>query len=168
MMLCDTHVADMVAAGRLGVDPFDPAMLQPASLDVRLGDTFLRDGMFIHPVMGIPGNQSVVLEPGIFMLAHTLETVNLPSDLAARVEGKSSWGRRGLLVHLTAGFVDPGFEGQITLELKNLSNQQLRLMIGEPIAQLSFHQLSGPAGRPYGSPGLRSHYQGQRGATPAR
>lgn len=160
MMLSDVHIAHAVAYGGLEITPWDPYLLQPASLDVRLGREFRIPGYELSTHTGV-----MVLRPQEMVLGHTLETVKIPNDLAVRVEGKSTWGRRGLLVHLTAGFVDPGFEGQITLELLNVSCVDIALKPHDRIAQLSFHRLSSPAQRPYGSPGLGSHYQGQMGPT---
>lgn len=136
----------------LCISHFNPDQIQPASYDVTLS---------------VAGLTSEWLRPGEFMLASTNEVFVIPSWLAARVEGKSSWGRRGLLVHATAGFIDPGFRGDITLELANIGREPLRLVPGMAISQVSFHELSTPARRPYGSPGLGSHYQGQRGPTPS-
>ena len=158
MMLSDVDIEESILSGRLVIDPYDPTALQPASLDMRLGEGF-----------SVPGTGSegrLWLPTGRLVLGHTLEYVKIPDDLAARVEGKSTWGRRGLQVHLTAGFIDPGFQGQITLELLNVSGHTLFLKPGSPIAQLSFHRLTSSARRPYGSPELGSHYQDQRGATP--
>lgn len=162
MQLSDNEIAYLIETGHIGVDPFDAELIQPASLDVRFGDRF----RFIESDRAVFGGQ-LRLEAGRFALAHTLESFKIPDDLAVRVEGKSSWGRRGLMVHLTAGFIDPGFQGQITLELFNASSQTIKLDQYVPIAQLSFHKLSSPARRPYGSPGLGSRYQGQTGPTPA-
>jgi len=159
-VLCDSDIEQEIRLGNLQISPYDSSLLQPASIDIRLGETFLIDGK-----LSVTGSRFISVN--MFMLGHSLETVRIPPDLTARVEGKSTWGRKGLLVHLTAGFIDPGFEGQITLELKNLSNKPIRLEVGTPIAQLSFSRLSKPARRPYGHPELNSHYQGQLGATPS-
>ncbi len=160
MMLSDRDILHAIECEGLAVDPFSPNLLQPASLDVRLGHEFRIPGYVKSTFVG-----PMVMSPGRFVLGHTLETVKIPSHLAVRVEGKSTWGRQGLQVHLTAGFIDPGFEGQITLELHNAGQATLRLERGMPIAQLSFHRLSSPALRPYGSAELGSHYQGQTGPT---
>lgn len=151
-------------ASRIGITPWlDEDAYQPASLDLKLGDVDMDACM-------CPGEDAPhwSILPGEFILATTLERIELPADLAARVEGKSSWGRKGLAVHITAGFIDPGFKGQITLELKNLGRDPLWLHAGSYICQLSFHQLSSPAKRPYGSPGLGSRYQNQKGVTASR
>lgn len=160
MMLSDRDIEYAIESGELVIDPYNPSLLQPASLDVRLGNRFRR--LTLEEL----GPGTGYLHPNTLILGHTLETIKVPNDLTVRVEGKSTWGRRGLLVHLTAGFVDPGFHGQITLELLNVSVLPIELVPGTPIAQLSFHRLSSPARRPYGSEGLGSHYQGQMGPTP--
>jgi dCTP deaminase len=156
VILSDRDICKELAAGSLAFEPFIGGnQLQPASIEVRLA---------FEP----RENESIymLLEPGEFRLAHTFERVRLPAYLAARVEGKSSLGRLGLLIH-AAGFIDPGFTGQITLELKNLSNEWIRLSYQQPVGQLAFIRLSSPAERPYGSPELGSHYQGQMGTTPS-
>lgn len=137
--------------------------LQPASLDVRLAGDFLN-----HPG-GLPFKAEywVEMPPGDCLLACLVERFSLPDNVVARVEGKSSWARKFLTVH-SAGFIDPGFRGDITLELKNDGTERLRLPIGSPIAQVSFQFLDAPARRPYGSVGLESHYQGQTGANASR
>jgi dCTP deaminase len=150
------------------IDPaFKPERLQPASLELTLADEILVD---------IPGepmqvgkiSEDGLLYPGCFVLASTIETVHIPNNLVAQVDGKSSYARRGLVVHQTAGFIDPGFRGQITLEFSNASLNPIRLWVGMPICQLVFFQMSSPAERPYGTKGLGSHYMGQEGPTPAR
>ncbi len=144
--------------------PIRDRQIQPASLDVRLGENFI-----LHPsgeVADLDELFGFTLLPGECVLANLLERLNLPSDLAARVEGKSTWAREFLTIH-SAGFVDPGFKGDITLELKNDGRNVLMLKPGDIIGQISFHPLVAPAQRPYGSPGLQSHYQGQEGATPS-
>lgn len=164
------------------VDPgFDPRRLQPASLELTLAPQIkvqvlhhirnqwniwvVREVEWVDKV--IP-EEGILMEPGDFWLASTVEMVRIPTDLVAQVNGKSSWGRQGLLAHITAGFVDPGFKGDITLELKNVSGGPLKLFPGMPICQLVFTQLTSPAERPYGSTGLDSHYQGQMGPTASR
>ncbi len=165
-MLSDGTIRQLVQDRRIGIwpEPGDAAY-QPASVDLNLGGHFLRQ----HRRMEIdakPGDVLTLL-PGECVLAHTAQEIAVPDDLVARVEGKSTWGRRFLMVHATAGFIDPGFRGQITLELHNLSPEAIVLTVGDPIAQISFEYLDAPAQRPYGSPGLGSHYQGQTGATAA-
>jgi dCTP deaminase len=179
--LSDGTIRRLVEEGRLKVDPYDEKMVQPSSIDVRLGDSFrvfhnhrvtaidLRDppGNLTEEVT-IEPDEPFVIHPGEFCLGRTLEWVELPDDLVSRVEGKSSIGRLGLIVHATAGFVDPGWRGTLTLELNNLTRVPIKLYQGLPIAQLSFMALDSPAERPYGSPGLGSHYQGQTAATESR
>jgi dCTP deaminase len=180
-VLSDGTIRELVAAGRIEVDPWDPAMVQPASIDLRLGDSFrvfhnhrvtaidLRnppDNLTEEVV--IPEGDAFVIHPGDFCLGRTLEWVRIPDDIVARIEGKSSLGRLGLIVHATAGFCDPGFQGTLTLELNNLTRVPIKLYPNLPIAQLSFMTLDRPAQTPYGSPGLGSHYQGQRAATESR
>jgi dCTP deaminase len=154
------------------VEPFHDEHVQPASIDLRLGDQFIiwvgaedwgRSGpMKPHE---IPVADGITIEPGQFMLGTTFETVTIPDHLSGKVEGRSSWGRLGLTVHKTAGFIDPGFTGKVTLELKNDGHTPLWLPVGERICQLVLTQLTSPAEKPYGSPGLGSHYQGQQGVT---
>lgn len=140
--------------------------VQPASLELTISDSVIRsdDG---NPLQAWAQDdpERIYIRPGEFLLASTRETVSIPNDLLARVEGKSSWARRGIMVHVTAGFIDPGFRGQITLELYNLSQQVHTIPVGSRVAQLALEELDRPADRPYGSPGLGSHYQDQRGAT---
>lgn len=162
MLLSDRDIHAAIDSGALGIDPLDRSLIQPASIDLRLSEEFRVDGELVT----VPW--SMVIVPGGFVLGCTLEHIALDADLAGRVEGKSSWGRLGLLVHATAGFVDPGFAGQITLELYNASPTPITLHPGEPIAQLCLMPLSSPALRPYGTPGLGSRYQGQTGPTPSR
>lgn len=163
-MLADRDILDAVYNGRIGVcpEPRDQAY-QPASLDIRLGE--VEKNPCTCYLCTEDGEVGWRIMPGDFVLASTLEEVLLPDDIAARVEGKSSLGRLGLAVHITAGFIDPGFRGQITLELKNMGNEEIMLRKGQYVAQLSFHQLMSRARRPYGSAGLNSHYQNQRGVT---
>jgi dCTP deaminase len=180
-VLSDGTILQQVQDGRIKVDPWDPKMVQPASIDLRLGDSFrvfhnhrataidLRDPPSnLTEEVVMPDGEAFVIHPGEFCLGRTLEWVQIPDDIVARIEGKSSLGRLGLIVHATAGFCDPGFEGTLTLELNNLTRVPIRLYPGLPIAQLSFMTLDRPAQRPYGTPGLGSHYQGQRAATESR
>ncbi|MDQ0378515.1 dCTP deaminase [Amycolatopsis thermophila] len=181
MLLSDRDLRKELEAGRLGIDPFDPAMLQPSSIDVRL-DRFFRvfnNSQYTHidpklqqdeltSLVEKDGEDAFVLHPGEFVLASTFELVTLPDDLAGRLEGKSSLGRLGLLTHSTAGFIDPGFTGHITLELSNVANLPITLWPGMKIGQLCLFRLTSPAENPYGSPAVGSRYQGQRGPTPSR
>ena len=179
--LSDGTIRRLIEEGRIGIDPYDPKMVQPSSIDVRLGDSFrvfhnhrvtaidLRDPpQNLTEEVVIEDDEPFVIHPGEFCLGRTLEWVELPDDLVSRVEGKSSIGRLGLIVHATAGFVDPGWKGTLTLELNNLTRVPIKLYKGLPIAQLSFMALDRPAERPYGSEGLGSHYQGQVAATESR
>jgi dCTP deaminase len=180
-VLSDGTITRMVQEGRIRIDPWDPGLVQPASVDLRLGDSFrvfhnhlataidLRrppDKLTEEVVVG--EGKTFVIHPGEFCLGRTLEWVELPDDIVARIEGKSSLGRLGLIVHATAGFCDPGWKGSLTLELNNLTRVPIILHPGLEIAQLSFMMLDRPALRPYGSPDLGSHYQGQRAATASR
>jgi dCTP deaminase len=184
VILSDQDIHARLAKGDLVVDPLDDPDLQvqPASIDLRLGDEFLvfRNPHipFIDPrshnVAGLtekvkvePG-KAFILHPGEFVLGTTRERVRIPADLVAKVEGRSSLGRLAVVVHATAGFVDPGFEGHITLELSNLGRVAVALHPGMRISQIALHQMSSPAQRPYGSPGRGSKYQGQRGPTASR
>ncbi len=180
-VLSDGTIRRLVDAGRIKVDPWDPGMIQPASIDLRLGRSFrvfhnhraraidLRDpprNLTEQIVLG--DDEPFVVHPGEFVLARTEEHVAIPDDIVARIEGKSSLGRLGLIVHATAGFVDPGFSGTLTLEVTNLTRIPIELYAGLPIAQLSFMALDAPAERPYGHPELGSHYHGQVDATESR
>lgn len=168
MLLPDHEIHAAITSGHIRVDPYDPSLVQPASLDIRLGDRFHRRVPADGGPLGVWLEGPTRLPPGAFLLGHTLETVTLPDDIAARVEGRSTLGRIGLLTHATAGWVDPGFHGSITLELANLSAEPITLTPGQSIGQLCFFRMASPVVRPYGSPGLGSKYQGQQGPTPAR
>jgi dCTP deaminase len=181
MLLSDRDIRAEVDAGRVVLDPYDAAMVQPSSVDVRL-DRFFRvfenhryphiDPSSEQPdltrLVETTGEEPFVLHPGEFVLASTFEVVTLPDDVAARLEGKSSLGRLGLLTHSTAGFIDPGFSGHVTLELSNVATLPIMLWPGMKIGQLCFFRLSSPAEHPYGSSRYGSRYQGQRGPTPSR
>ena len=181
MLLSDRDLKAALAAGRLGVTPYDEAMVQPSSIDVRL-DRFFRvfaNHRYTHIDPAIAqddlteqvepdGEEPFILHPGEFVLGSTLEVISLGDDLAARLEGKSSLGRLGLLTHSTAGFIDPGFTGHVTLELSNTATLPIMLWPGMKIGQLCFFQLSSAAERPYGSGATGSRYQGQRGPTASR
>jgi dCTP deaminase len=181
MLLSDRDIKAQVEAGRIGLTPYDPEMIQPSSIDVRLDRYFrLFDNHkypFIDPAEDQPDltrlveaqqGHPFILHPGEFALASTYEQVSLPDDIAARLEGKSSLGRLGLLTHSTAGFVDPGFTGHVTLELSNVATLPIKLWPGMKIGQFCFFQLSSPAAAPYGSGANGSRYQGQRGPTASR
>jgi dCTP deaminase len=167
VILSDISLRAELAAGSLVIDP-PPAdhAIQPASIDLHLGWHIVWGvALTSTAVMGVRGIYH--LQPGEFVLGHTSETVTIPPHLVAQLNGKSSLGRLGLSVHITAGFIDPGFHGQITLELHNCSRQPIPLDHGMPIGQLVLMRLTTAAERPYGHPELRSHYQGQTGATPS-
>ncbi|MFD7152970.1 dCTP deaminase [Kribbella sp. NPDC059898] len=181
MLLSDRDILSELDAKRVQLDPFDAAMVQPSSVDVRL-DRFFRvfeNHRYPHidPSEEQPdltrlvepdGEEPFILHPGEFVLGSTYELVSLPDDVAARLEGKSSLGRLGLLTHSTAGFIDPGFSGHVTLELSNVATLPIKLWPGMKIGQLCFFRLSSPAEHPYGSSKYGSRYQGQRGPTPSR
>lgn len=180
-VLSDGTIMRYVREGRIKIDPWDEGLVQPASVDLRLGDTFrvfhnhrataidLRDPpKNLTEGVKIADGEPFVIHPGEFVLGRTLEWVELPEDIVARVEGKSSIGRLGLIVHATAGFCDPGWKGTLTLEFANLTRVPIKLYEGLPIAQLSFMTLDAPALRPYGHEQLGSHYQGQVEATESR
>jgi dCTP deaminase len=180
-VLSDGTIRRLVAEGRVLIDPWDGTMVQPASVDLRLGTSFrvfhnhritaidLADPpRNLTELVEVDDDESFVIHPGEFVLGRTQEHVELPDDIVARIEGKSSLGRLGLIVHATAGFVDPGFKGTLTLEITNLTRVPIILWPGKPIAQLSFMALDQPAERPYGHPELGSHYHGQTDATESR
>jgi dCTP deaminase len=181
VLLSDKDIRAEIDAGRVRIDPYDETMVQPSSIDVRL-DRFFRvfenhryphidpsvEQSDLTRLVEPEGDEPFILHPGEFVLGSTLERVTLPDDLVARLEGKSSLGRLGLLIHSTAGFIDPGWDGHVTLELSNVANLPITIYSGMKIGQLSFVQLSEPAERPYGSAGIGSKYQGQRGPTPSR
>jgi dCTP deaminase len=181
MLLSDRDIKAQLDSGRVGLDPYDPGMVQPSSIDVRLDKYFrLFDNHkypFIDPAEDQPelthlveteSGNPFILHPGEFVLASTYEQITLPDDIAARLEGKSSLGRLGLLTHSTAGFVDPGFSGHVTLELSNVATLPIKLWPGMKIGQLCFFRLTTAAEHPYGSAEYGSHYQGQRGPTPSK
>ena len=180
-VLSDGTIRALVESGRVKIEPWDPGMVQPASVDVRLGTSFrvfhnhrvasidLRDPPTnLTEGITIDDGEAFVIHPGEFVLGRTAEHVRMPDDLVARIEGKSSLGRLGLIVHATAGFVDPGFQGTLTLEITNFNSVPIVLRPGLPIAQLSVMTLDRPAERPYGHPELGSHYHGQVEATESR
>ncbi|AZQ77454.1 MAG: dCTP deaminase [Flaviflexus sp.] len=180
MLLSDRDIRSQVDQGRIKIDPWEADFVQPSSLDVRLDKFFRMFDNHRYPVIDPAeeqedltrlidaGNEPFVLHPGEFVLGSTYEQVTLPEDIAARLEGKSSLGRLGLLTHSTAGFIDPGFTGHITLELSNTATMPIKLYPGMKVGQLCFFQLSSPAENPYGSGAPGSRYQGQRGPTASR
>lgn len=181
MLMSDRDIRAEVEAGRVRLDPWDPAMVQPASVDVRL-DRFFRifenhryevidpaaDQSDLTRMIEVEGDEPFILHPGEFVLGATYEYVTLSDGIAARLEGKSSLGRLGLLTHSTAGFIDPGFSGHVTLELSNMATLPVKLYPGMKVGQLCFFRLSSSAEHPYGSSTTGSHYQGQRGPTASR
>ena len=181
MLLSDRDIAAEIKSGRVKVEPFDAKMIQPSSVDVRL-DRFFRvfenhkyeviDPSIEQPDLtrevAVAPSDHFILHPGEFVLASTYEVITLPDDIAGRLEGKSSLGRLGLLTHSTAGFIDPGFSGHITLELSNVANLPVKLYPGMKIGQLCLIKLSSSAEHPYGSALYGSRYQGQRGPTPSK
>ncbi|MBC9227657.1 dCTP deaminase [Aeromicrobium sp. 636] len=181
MLLSDRDILAEIDAGRVALDPYEPSMIQPSSIDVRL-DKFFRvfdnhkyphidpaqDQSDLTREVEVNGDDAFILHPGEFVLGSTYEYVTLPDDVAARLEGKSSLGRLGLMTHSTAGFIDPGFQGHITLELANVATLPIKLYPGMKIGQLCFFRLTSAAENPYGSTKYGSRYQGQRGPTASR
>ena len=181
MLMSDRDIRAEIEAGNIGLEPLEMGLLQPSSFDVRL-DRFFRlfdnhKYAYIDPaenqddltrLVEVRSDEAFILHPGEFVLGSTYEFVTLPDNIAARLEGKSSLGRLGLLTHSTAGFVDPGFKGHVTLELANVSNLPIKLWPGMKVGQLCFFQLSSPSETPYGSAKYNSRYQGQRGPTASR
>lgn len=181
MLLSDRDIKKFVENGQISLAPFDPDMIQPASIDVRLDNIFcvFNNHQYSHidPAVQQPdltreievrAGEHFILHPGEFALASTFEYVTLGDSMAARFEGKSSLGRLALATHITAGFIDPGFSGHVTLELSNMNTLPIRLYPGMKIGQLAFFEMSSPVENPYGSQIHGSHYQGQRGPTPSR
>lgn len=181
MLLSDRDIRTELDSGRVQLDPYDPSMIQPSSVDVRIDRWFrLFDNhkyAYIDPseeqpdltrLVEVDPEEPFILHPGEFVLGATYEKVTLPNDVAARLEGKSSLGRLGLLTHSTAGFIDPGFSGHITLELSNVATLPIKLWPGSKIGQLCFFRLSSEAENPYGAGDNKSRYQGQRGPTASR
>ncbi len=181
MIFSDRTIKEAIAAGRIEIDPFDESMVQPSSVDLRVDSSFrvFENHRYPHidprtpqedltSLVEVPDGEAFVLHPGEFVLGATFERVRLGNDIVARLEGKSSLGRLGLLIHSTAGFVDPGFDGYLTLELSNVANLPIAIYPGMRIGQISFYQLSTEAEHPYGTREAGSKYQGQRGPTPSR
>ncbi len=180
MVLSDRTIQRLLDEGQIEIDPYDAALLQPSSVDVRVDRFFRVFRNSRYPYIDVKQAQEeltelveidsepFILHPGEFVLGSTLERVTLPDDLVARLEGKSSLGRLGLLIHSTAGFIDPGWDGHVTLELSNVANLPITIYYGMPIGQPSFVLLTEPAETPYGADKLGSKYQGQRGPTPSR
>ena len=181
MILSDRTIREALDADRISIDPLDPASVQPSSVDVRLDHRFL---VFRNHTRGLidvkedltdltepveaSDDNPFILHPGEFVLGSTLERIALPDDLVARLEGKSSLGRLGLLIHSTAGFIDAGWDGQITLELSNVASLPITLYPGMKVGQVSFMQMTTVAENPYGSGAIGSKYQGQVGPRPSQ
>ena len=181
MVLSDRTIRRLLEEGRIGIDPYADELLQPSSVDVRVDRLFRVFHNARYPfidvkepqeelteLVEIDDDRPFILHPGEFVLGSTYEVITLPDDVAARLEGKSSLGRLGLLTHSTAGFIDPGFSGHVTLELSNVANLPIRLWPGMKVGQLCLFRLSSPSEHPYGSPVYGSRYQDQRGPTPSR
>ncbi len=181
MVLSDRTIRRLIAEGRIGIDPYEEGLMQPSSLDVRVDRLFrvFRNSRYPYIDVKLPqeeltelveveADEPFILHPGEFVLGSTLERVTLPDDLVARLEGKSSLGRLGLLIHSTAGFIDPGWDGHVTLELSNVANLPITIYPEMKIGQISFVQMTEPAETPYGSGEIGSKYQGQQGPTPSR
>jgi dCTP deaminase len=181
VLLSDGDIRKEIASGRITLEPWDPEMVQPSSVDVRIDRYFRVFENHRYPhidpaeeqpdltrLVETPGDEPFILHPGEFVLASTYEVVTLPDNVSARLEGKSSIGRLGLLTHSTAGFIDAGFSGHVTLELSNVATLPIKLWPGMKIGQLCFFRLSSPAEQPYGSGASGSRYQGQRGPTPSK
>ena len=175
MLLSDKSIKDAIREGRIIIRPYFEDCVQPSSIDVHLDNKFLLFNKAQHAVIDVRKKQDelmvlveakqeepFILHPGEFVLGSTLEWIKLPDNIAGRIEGKSSLGRLGLLIHSTAGYVDPGWEGNLTLELSNVSPLPITLYPNMKIGQISFTQMTTPVDRPYGSKGLGSHYQGQK------
>jgi dCTP deaminase len=181
MVLSDRTIKEEIAAGRLVFDPYDESLVQPSSVDMRVDRYFRVFHNARHPyidvkkpmedlteLVTVEGEEPFILHPGEFVLGQTLERVSLPDDLVGRLEGKSSLGRLGLLIHSTAGFCDAGFEGNLTLELSNVANLPITIYYGMPIGQISFMRMDGPVEHPYGAREAGSKYQGQAEPTASR
>jgi len=181
VILSDATLRELISAGHIVLDPYDPELVQPASVDVRLGTEFrvMRNSRLTHidpfepqqklmDTVTVPVGEPFILHPGEFALGHTAEIIGCPNDIVGIVNGKSSLGRLGIQVHATAGFIDPGFKGTVVLELSNVANLPILLRPGMKIAQMVFQRLDRPAERPYGHPDLKSKYQGQSGAVASK
>jgi dCTP deaminase len=181
MILSDVDIRKELASGRIRIDPLDETCIQPSSVDLHVDAQFRVFANSRYPyidvrqpmpdlteLVEVADGEPFILHPGEFVLGSTLERVGIPDDMVARLEGKSSLGRLGLLIHSTAGYVDPGWDGFLTLELSNVANLPITIYPGMKIGQISFFRLTTPAELPYGAKGTRSKYQGQRGPTPSR
>ena len=181
MIYSDRTIKESISSGKIAIEPYEPSFVQPSSVDLRVGNGFR---VFVNhryseidprapqadltQLVEVGEEEPFMLHPGEFVLGSTLERVRLGVDVVARLEGKSSLGRLGLLIHSTAGFIDPGFEGHITLELSNVATLPIAIYPRMKIGQISFYQMTTAAEYPYGSPELGSKYQGQSGPTASR
>lgn len=181
MILSDRTLREQIESGRIVVDPYDPSCVQPSSIDVKISNLFRvfrnhtaklidvkEDMTNLTELVEIADDGVFILHPGEFVLGSTAERVAVPDDMVARIDGKSSLGRLGLIIHSTAGFIDPGFDGHITLELTNIATLPITLYPNMKVGQVSFMMMTSPADQPYGSGALGSKYHGQRGPTPSR
>ncbi len=181
MVLSDRSIKEELERGRIVIDPLDLQCIQPASVDVHLDFKLLVFRNTLRPYIDVRKNMDdltemveaseevpFILHPGEFALGSTIENIELPADLVARLEGKSSLGRIGLVIHSTAGYIDPGWQGRLTLELSNMARLPITLYYKMRIGQISFERLTTPADRLYGSPSLGSKYQGQTDPTASR
>jgi len=181
VILSDRSIREEMAAGRIRIAPFEEWLIQPSSVDLRLGGRFRRFLRTNRPfidikepvsdlmeVLQVGDGEPVIIRPREFLLGTTVETVSIPSDIVGRLEGRSSLGRLGIIVHSTAGYIDPGFSGQVTLEISNLLEEAVALYPGMRVAQISFSRMTTPADEPYGSGKLASKYQGQEDTTASK
>ncbi len=181
VILSDRTLREQIEAGRIVIEPFDPACIQPSSIDVKIGNLFRvfrnhtsavidvkQDQGDLTELITIADDGVFMLHPGEFVLGSTVERIGVPDDMVSRIDGKSSLGRLGLIIHSTAGFIDPGFDGHVTLELTNIATLPITLYPGMKIGQVSFMQMTTTADHPYGKGARGSKYQGQRGPTPSR
>lgn len=181
MILSDRSIKEEIKKGRVVITPYDPKSVEPSSYDVRLDNKFL---IFKHSshafidvrkkmnglmeMVTIKDDEPFILHPGEFILGSTFERIKLPNNIVARIEGKSSLGRLGILIHSTAGYVDPGWDGNLTLELSNVAKLPITLYYKMKIGQISFARMTTPVDKPYGSKGLKSKYHGDKGPSPSR
>jgi dCTP deaminase len=180
MVLSDATISRYLAEGKIEIDPYEESLLQPSSVDVRVDRLFrvfrnnrasfidVKIEQDLTELVEVKEDEAFILHPGEFVLGSTLERVKLSDELVARLDGKSSLGRLGLLIHSTAGFIDPGWDGHVTLELSNVANLPITIYPGMKIGQISFMQMTEPAANPYGSAGIGSKYKGQRGPTASK
>jgi dCTP deaminase len=181
LVLSDRSIREEIEKGQLVVEPLDLSCIQPSSVDLHLDRVFRVFRLHRRPYIDVSQptdditerveigeKEPFIISPGEFVLANTLESISLPDHIVARLDGKSSLGRLGLLIHATAGYVDPGWTGKLTLELSNVAKMPIAVYYGMKIAQISFLRMTTPVERPYGSSGLGSKYQGQQEPTASR